>query len=82
MSLQQIIIVDEENTVLTINSSSVNDSALKIEDSKRRIEVNTNRPLESFLRCFVKDEWAKIKELGARLVTRKARVNHGERFKK
>ena len=82
MSLKQIIIVDEEGDTVTIQSSPVKYSLSKIEHGKRRIIIGTREPMDRVLRHFVKDEWCRLKDFGARLVTKMPWLNDKEKFKK
>ncbi len=82
MSLKQIIIVDEEGDTVTIQSSPVEYSASKTDNGKRRVTVGTRQSLDTILRRFVKEEWSRLKELGARLVTRMPWLNQKEKFRK
>ncbi len=72
MSLKQIIIVDEDGAKVMIRSSLVDFETERIENSKSHIEINIRKPLDLILRQLVEEEWRKVKDFGARLVTRKA----------
>lgn len=82
MSLKQIIIVDEEGDTVTIQSSQVEYSVSKMENGKRRVTVGTCKSIDRILRHFIQEEWLKLKELGARLVTRIPWLNHKEKSRK
>ena len=72
MSFEKIIVVGEDGSKVTIRSSSVDFKSEKTENNKPHIEINTRKSLDLILRQLVEEEWRKVKDFGARLVTRKA----------
>lgn len=82
MSLKQIIIVDEEGDTVTIQSSPVEYGVSKTQDGKCRVTVGTCKSIDQILQHFIQEEWSKLKEFGARLVTRMPQPNHKEKLKK
>ena len=76
MSLKQIIIFDEEDhTKVTIETSKVEYKSEEIVDGRLHFELGTRKSMEAVLRDFIEEEWIKIKDFGARLVTRIPKTN-------
>ena len=74
MTLQQIIVVDDDGSKITITSSEEPRNSEELINGKRHIRMGVNTPLSFVLKELVQEEWSKIKEFGARLVKRKARM--------
>ena len=76
MSLKQIIIFDEEDhTKVTIEASQVEYKSEEIVDGRLHIKLGTRKSMEVVLSNFIEEEWIKIKDFGARLVTRIPKTN-------
>ena len=73
MTLKQIIIVGEDGSKIEIQSSAEPCEVKKLVDGKPRLKLSIDRPLSLLLKQIIDEEWRVVRELGARLVTRKMR---------